>query len=454
MMKKLTLLASAVALVFSCNALAKLPADQVARLGQDLTAVGAEKAGNAAGTIPEWTGGIQAAPAGYKPGDHHPNPFADDKVLFTISKANLDQYRQFLSPGQIALFDLYPDTFKMNVYPTRRSASFPQYFYDATKRIAAQAELVQGGNGLKNAAIGIPFPIPSNGLEAIWNHIVRYRGVAASRNGGQAAPTAQGAYTIIGFDEQIMFKYSHPDATPEVLQAENILFRFKQSVTTPARLAGTALLVHETMDQVATPRQAWTYNTGQRRVRRAPNVAYDAPGTASDGLRTTDDFDMFNGSPDRYNWELKGKQEMYIAYNDYKLHSKELKYADILMAGHINPEHVRYEKHRVWVVEATLKEGTRHVYGKRVFFIDEDSWQIHVADLYDNRGDLYRVAVAHGLNYYEVPTHWSTLEVYHDLNSRRYIAIGLDNEDRMYDFSVTLSDNDFTPASLRREGTR
>jgi len=453
-MKKLTLLASAVTLVFSCQTLAKLPADQVARLGQDLTPIGAERAGNAAGTIPEWTGGIKAAPAGYKPGDHHPNPFADDKVLFTITKANLDQYRQFLSPGQIALFDLYPETFKMNIYPTRRSASFPQYFYDATKQIASQAELVEGGNGLRNAAIGIPFPIPANGLEAIWNHTVRYRGVAASRNGGQAAPTAQGAYTIIGFEEQIMFKYSHPDATATALEAENILFRFKQSVTSPARLAGTALLVHETMDQVATPRQAWTYNTGQRRVRRAPNVAYDAPGTASDGLRTTDDFDMFNGSPDRYNWELKGKQEMYIAYNDYKLHSNSLKYADILMPGHINPEHVRYEKHRVWVVEATLKDGTRHVYGKRVFFIDEDSWQIHVADLYDNRGDLYRVAVAHGLNYYEVPTHWSTLEVYHDLNSRRYIAIGLDNEDKMYDFSVTLSDNDFTPASLRREGTR
>lgn len=453
-MKKLTLLASAVALVFSSNVLAKLPADQVARLGQDLTPIGAERAGNAAGTIPEWTGGILSAPAGFKPGDHHPNPFADDSILFTITKANLEQHRQFLSPGQIALFDLYPDTFKMNIYPTRRSASFPQYFYDATKRIAANAELVEGGNGIRNAAIGIPFPIPSNGLEAIWNHIVRYRGVAATRNGGQAAPTANGAYTLIGFDEQIMFKYSHPDATPEALQEENILFRFKQSVTTPARLAGTALLVHETMDQVATPRQAWTYNTGQRRVRRAPNVAYDAPGTASDGLRTTDDFDMFNGSPDRYNWELKGKREMYIAYNDYKLHSNSLKYSDILMAGHINPEHVRYEKHRVWVVEATLKDGMRHVYGKRVFFIDEDSWQIHVADLYDNRGDLYRVAIAHGLNYYEVPTHWSTLEVYHDLNSRRYIAIGLDNEDKMYDFSVTLSDNDFTPAALRREGTR
>ncbi len=452
-MKKLTLLSSAIALVLSCSAAAKISPDQVARLGADLTPLGAEKAGNKDGSIPAWEGGITTAPAGYKPGDHHPDPFSGDKVLFTIDKSNLAKYKDTLSPGQLALFDLYP-TYKMNVYQSRRTASYPQYVYDATKKIAATAELVEGGNGIKNAAIGVPFPIPANGLEAIWNHTLRFRGVAASRNGGQAAPTATGDYTLIGFDEQIMFKYSDKAATAEALQNENILFRFKQSVTTPARLAGTALLVHETMDQVKTPRQAWTYNTGQRRVRRAPNVAYDAPGTASDGLRTTDDFDMFNGSPDRYNWKLVGKKEMYIPYNSYKLHSKDAKYADILKPGHINPEYVRWEKHRVWQVEATLKEGMRHVYGKRVFFIDEDSWQIHVADLYDARGELYRVAVAHGLNYYEVPTHWSTLEVYHDLNSRRYIAIGLDNEDKMYDFSVKLSDNDFTPAALRREGTR
>ncbi|WP_215397579.1 DUF1329 domain-containing protein [Rheinheimera oceanensis] len=453
-MKKLTLISSAIALVLSCSVAAKITPEQAARLGNDLTPLGAEKAGNADGSIPAWNGGITAAPAGYTPGMHHPNPFADDKIILTIDKSNLEQHKNLLSPGQIKLFEIYPDTYKMNIYQTRRTASYPQYVYDATKNIATKAELIEGGNGIINAAIGIPFPIPANGLEAIWNHLLRFRGVAASRNGGQAAPTAAGAYTIIGFDEQIMFKYSEPTATAEALTAENILFRFKQGVTSPARLAGTALLVHETMDQVKTPRQAWTYNTGQRRVRRAPNVAYDAPGTASDGLRTTDDFDMFNGSPDRYNWTLKGKQEMYIAYNDYKLHSNEVKYADLLMPGHINPEYVRWEKHRVWVVEAVLKDNTRHVYGKRVFYIDEDSWQIHVADLYDNRNELYRVAVAHGLNYYEVPTHWSTLEVYHDLNSRRYIALGLDNEDKMYNFSVSLTDADFTPAALRREGTR
>jgi hypothetical protein len=453
-MKKLTLISSAMALVLSCSVTAKITPEQAARLGSDLTPLGAEKAGNADGSIPAWTGGITSAPAGYSTGMHHLDPFKDDKVLMTIDKSNVEQFKNLLSPGQVKLFEIYPDTYKMNIYQSRRTASYPKYVYDATKNIATKAELIEGGNGIVNAAIGIPFPIPQNGLEAVWNHLLRFRGVAASRNGGQAAPTAAGAFTIIGFDEQIMFKYSEPNATAEALTAENILFRFKQGVTSPARLAGTALLVHETMDQVKTPRQAWTYNTGQRRVRRAPNVAYDAPGTASDGLRTTDDFDMFNGSPDRYNWKLVGKQELYIPYNSYKLHGSDVKYADLLMAGHINPDYVRWEKHRVWTVEATLKDDTRHVYGKRVFYIDEDSWQIHVADLYDNRNELYRVAVAHGLNYYEVPTHWSTLEVYHDLNSRRYIAIGLDNEDKMYDFSVALTDADFTPAALRREGTR
>src|SRR5690606_37169270 len=124
--------------------------------------------------------GITSAPAGYSTGDHHINPFASDEIVLTIDKSNVAEHQSLLSPGMLQLFDIYPDTFKMNVYPTRRSASYPQYFYDATKKIATAAELVQGGNGLINAAIGIPFPMPANGLEAIWNHIVRYRGVAAT----------------------------------------------------------------------------------------------------------------------------------------------------------------------------------------------------------------------------------------------------------------------------------
>lgn len=454
-MKKLTILSAAVILALGAPmTMAKVSEADAAKLGTSLTPMGAEAGPNADGSIPAWDGGITEPVAGYTKGMHHPDPYSQDKVVMTITNANKDQFKDQLTPGQMKLFELYPETFKMNVYQTRRSASVPQFVYDATKANATRAELVAEGNGVSGASIGVPFPIPANGLEVIWNHVLRFRGVDIETARSQAAPMANGSYTLVETSEEIRFEYSRPEITLDQLKASNTLFYFKQVVTQPARLAGTALLVKETMDQEALPRQAWTYNTGQRRVRKAPNVAFDTPGSVSDGLRTTDDFDMYNGSPVRYNWELIGKKEIYIPYNDYKLHSDKVKYDEILKPGHINPELVRWEKHRVWEVKATLKEGMRHIYKTRVFYIDEDSWQASVVDLYDNRDELYRVAVAHGLNYYEVPTHWSTLEVFHDLQSRRYIAMGLDNEGRMYNFDAKLSEANFTPDALRREGIR
>jgi hypothetical protein len=453
-MNKVTLLSLTISMVLSTGVFAKVPSDQAAKLSSEFTPVGATRAANNDGSIPKWTGGITKAPEGYSVGDHHLDPYPNDKIQFTITASNVDKYKDVLTPGQIKLFETYPETYKMNVYQTRRSASYPEHVYKAVSDNAIRSELVENGNGIKDAAVGIPFPMPANGLEAIWNHTLRYRGEGVTRQGGQASPTASGSYTYVGLNESLLLPYNIKGAASASLEKTNILFKFKQKVTEPARLAGTALLVHETMDQVKTPRQAWTYNTGQRRVRRAPNVAYDAPGTASDGLRTTDDFDMYNGAPNRYNWTLKGKQELYIPYNDYRLHSDKVKYDDILQPGHINPALVRYEKHRVWVVEANLKESTRHIYKKRVFYIDEDSWQVAVTDIYDNRDELYRVGVSHTINYYEVPTLWSTLDVFHDIQSRRYIALGLDNEARMYDFSTELKERDFTPAALRREGRR
>ena len=229
---------------------------------------------------------------------------------------------------------------------------------------------------------------------------------------------------------------------------------FEQKVTAPARLAGTILMVHETLDQVKESRRAWVYNTGQRRVRRAPQVAYDNPGTASDGMRTSDQLDMFNGGIDRYDWKLVGKREVYVPYNSYKLHSDSLKVADIVTPMHINQEHSRYELHRVWVVEATLKDGKRHIYAKRRFYVDEDSWGVLVVDQYDNRGRLWRVSEGHGINYYDILSFWTTLEVHMDILSGRYLAHGLDNENDMYDFSYESKSGDYTPAALRRRGRR
>ncbi|MBY6106054.1 DUF1329 domain-containing protein [Ferrimonas balearica] len=454
-MKKITVMASAMALMFGSGlAMAKVSPEEAAKLGKELTPMGAEMAGNADGSIPAWTGGITTPPAGYQPGSFHLDPYAGDAKIATITKDNMAEYAPFLSAGVQKMFEMYPDTFKMNLYPTHRSGSYPQFIYDATIKNATSAELVDGGNGIRGAATGVPFPIPANGLEVIWNHILRYRGETAEIQRNQAAPTAGGSYTLVETNEQIKFLYTIPGADAATLAKDNLLFYFKQVVTAPARLAGTALLVHETMDQSKQPRQAWTYNTGQRRVRRAPNVAFDTPGTASDGMRTTDDFDLYNGSPERYNWELVGKQEMYIPYNDYKLHSGDVKYDQILQAGHINMDLVRWEKHRVWVVEATLKDGVRHLYKTRRFYIDEDSWQIALVDLYDNRDEMYRVGMAHTVNYYEQPLVWTTLEVFYDLNSRRYMAMGLDNEGKVANFDADISAKDFTPQALRRQGRR
>lgn len=450
-MKTKFLLTSVLVLLTSVAASAAISAADAARLGNDLTPLGGEKAGNADGSIPAWTGGLTTPPAGYTPGMHHPDPFKDDPVLFTINAANADQHAGKLTAGHLALLKAYP-TYVMPVYATHRSASNPQRIYDATKQHATTATLTEGGNGVTGTVIGIPFPIPQNGLEVLWNHLTRYRGVAASRFISQAAPQRNGSYTLVDFDDEFLFNYAREGIQEQDL--DNVLVYFKQGVAAPARLAGSILVVHETMDQVKEARRAWVYNTGQRRVRRAPNVSYDNPGTAADGMRTTDQFDMFSGAPDRYEWKLVGKKEMIVPYNSYKLHSNSLKYPDILKPLHINQDLTRYELHRVWVVDATLKPGTNNVYSRRTFYIDEDSWQLLAADLYDGRGQLWRVSEAHCINYYDAQVFWSTLEVHTDLIAGRYLAIGLDNENKMYDFSLVRSPQDYTPATLRQEGVR
>ena len=437
------------ALVFP--AAAELPADQVARLGNDLTPLGGEGAGNADGTIPAWTGGITEPPTGYVHGEHHRDPYAGDEPLFVIDASNLDEHRDRLSVGHQRMLETYP-TFRIPIYPTRRSAAVPQRIYDATRNVAATARLMDDGNGVGGAVIGIPFPIPKNGLEVIWNHLLRYRGETVECSLGQAAVTRSGDYTMVKYGVEVELRYSLPGMTEERL--DNTMMFFKQKVLAPARLAGGILLVHETMNQFREPRSAWTYNPGQRRVRRAPNVAYDNPGTTTDGLRTADQFDMFNGAVDRYEWRLVGKRELYVPYNAYRLHSGDLAVADILTPLHVNPEHLRYELHRVWVVDATLKEGARHIYKRRTFYVDEDSWQILLADIYDNRDQLWRVSEGHVINYYEKPLMWPTLEVHTDLQAGRYLALGLDNEFDMCTYDVAFTSRDFTPAALRRAGRR
>jgi hypothetical protein len=421
------------------------------RLGANLTPLGGEKAANAAGTIPAWDGGITKPPAGYVPGKHYVDPYAADKPLFTITQADAAKYAANLSEGHKALLKTYA-SFKMIVYPTRRSASAPQRVYDATAKNVGRAKVVNNGNGVEGAVGGPAFPMPKTGNEVIWNHLLRFRGETAGRWVIQAVPTRGGQYTPVQFDEETQFLYHLPGMTPETLN--NRILYFKQTVTAPARLAGGILLVHEFLDQVKKPRDAWLYNPGQRRVRRAPQVAYDNPGTAADNMRTSDQLDMYNGAPDKYDWKLVGKREIYVPYNAYRLQDPKLKYKDIVTPLHINPEHCRYELHRVWVVDATLKAGERNIYKRRTFYLDEDSWQIVIIDQYDNRDQLWRVSEGHAMNFYNVPAVWTSAETITDLQAGRYLVMGLYNESRVHDFSLKRSEADFTPDALRQEGVR
>ncbi len=426
--------------------------DQIHRLSEDLTPMGSERAGNAEGTIPEWTGGITKPPAGYSPGDHHPNPFPDDKPLFRITGSNFEQYGDKLSVGQKALFAKYPDTYFMDVYPTRRSASFPERIYEMTAKNGGTARLAENGEGVLDAAEGFPFPFPENAYELMWNHKLKYKGIGGVRYNTQIAPTASGKFSVTVIREELLGLYYRPGVT--IADINNILLYFFQEVESPARLAGNILLVHETLNQIELPRQAWVYNPGQRRVRRAPNVAYDNPGTASDGLRTNDMTDMFNGAMDRFDWAVVGKKEMYVPYNSYAAHAKGVSYDDFIRPGHLNPELMRYELHRVWVVEATLKKGMRHINARRTYYLDEDSYQIVLIDHYDGRLQLWRVSEGHAINYYDVPTFWTTIEAHYDLQSGRYVAQGFDNNTAVNTFNVEMQASQFTPQALRTRGRR
>ena len=439
--------------LFASSVMAAVSADEAAKLGTSLTPFGAEKAGNAAGTIPAWTGGLAKDAAAVDSRGFLSNPFAGEKPLFTITAQNADQYKDNLTPGQLAMFKRYPDTYRMPVYTTHRSATMPTEVIEATKANALNTNMVQGGNGLEKFSVANAFPIPKNGLEVVWNHITRYRGGSVKRYVTQATPQTNGSYSLVYFDDEFVFPNKLKDY--DASKPSNVLFYFKQKVTAPSRLAGNVLLVHETLDQIKEPRMAWLYNAGQRRVRRAPQVSYDGPGTAADGLRTSDNLDMYNGAPDRYEWKLNGKKEVYISYNNYELDSPKLKYADIIKAGHINQDVTRYELHRVWHVTATLKAGERHIYAKSDFFIDEDTWQAAAIDHYDGRGNLWRVAEAHSLHYFNKQVPWYSLEALYDLQSGRYLALGMKNEEKQsYEFGSVASSSEFTPAALRQAGVR
>ena len=441
--------------LFSAFAQARLNDAELARLDQDLTPMGAERAGNADGSIPAWTGQWRGAPPHVQfagSGSVQPDPYADERPLFSINAQNLEQYRDRLSDGQLALFARYPKSYRLDVYPSHRDFRYSQVVEDNIRENGRSSELRDGGDSLAGAWGASPFPIPKNGHELVWNLNLQAKGggedsiynlVVTYANGKQARQVQR---------TQILHVWSDPagsraDGTSELQSL------FMQTQLEPARALGEITFGQEFVDSIAQPRQNWQYVPGTRRIRRAPNVGYDNPSTGAAGsARVNDDSRMFNGAPDRYDWKILGKRELYIPYHNYKLDDPALKVADITATlGHPNPDHIRYELHRVWVLEGTLKPGKRHIYSRRVVYIDEDSWGGVMADNYDARGTLWRSNLQTSYYAYDTQTYQARASVYQDLISGAYLVDRLANEHRpvrLADFEFDASY--FTPASVRK----
>jgi len=424
---KTKLLTTALTLSLAASAaVAEVPANQAARLGADLTPMGAEKAGSTSG-VSSWSGRAingSALLSGFD-GGALPNPFASEKASYTITAGNAAQYDSQLTVGQKAMLATYPDSYRLNVYKSNRTCTYPDFVYKAAKRNAAVGQLIDGGNGISEAIMASPFPIPSSAAEVVWNHTLRYRGERVARDFNITAPTAGGDFTLTYTRDEIVFPYSNAqNARAEDLN--NISIYFVAYTSAPARRAGNVVLVHETLNMAKEGRKAWTYSPGTRRVRRAPNIAYDNPVTNGDGMGTSDQYDGYNGAPDRYTWTVSGVEEKLSQQNNYNAVLTD--YDTLLQAGHANPDVMRYEMRRQWVIEGNLKGDARHIYAKRVLRMDEDSKQMTAGEMYDGRGELWRVQeIGQAPDYRpDAQVCWTTGgEFIYDLLAGRYMGLAM-----------------------------
>ncbi len=340
----------------------------------------------------------------------------------------------------------------MPIYPSHRDGRYSEIIEARTQWNAQNTRMVNGIDGLHNFTGGPAFPIPKSGAEVMWN---------ARLN--QAVPIAQGLYDEIAVypngdrkNQRTQLYYESPFANTDrkvgvvdedISPVGGFIF---VKIVAPAREKGTMLMMHEPLDQVRNQRKAWIFLPGSGRVRRAANAGFDTP-VGPGGRKTVDDNLGFNGSMERYDWNLIGKKEIFIPYHSYRFDDPDINYADLLSPKHANPSHMRYELHRVWIVEATLKAGQRHIYEKRRFYLDEDNWLIALNESFDGHGELWRVGVQNSLYDFHLQSYITRVLMIHDLQAKAYIASGLVNDTKPTNYNIKAKgEKFFTPASLRK----
>lgn len=452
---------SALAMLITAPVQAGVGASEAAHLGKDLTPLGAERAGNKDGSIPEWKGcpDLGAPMDKLKAGDRRWVPFANEKPLYSITAANVEQYKAKLSDGVQALLQKYPQTMRVDVYPTHRTHCAPEWVYQATARNATQAKrIIQGGNdGVEGAVNGIPFPIPKDGEEVRWNTNMRWRGESFESKLRHFSMTTKGD-RVLGtqatqYDQYEAYRKGI--SLKDYAAGGSLGWMFMQFTDAPSFRAGEGIVARDTTNYTKQDRQVWQYLVGQRRVRRAPNMGWDTPDFVNSGANFFDEvFGSAYTSQERYEYKLVGKKEMLIPYNNNRIFA--LKEDQIYGKYHHNPDAVRWELHRVWVLEATLKPGKRHAVSKRMFYVDEDTWGTAMFDGWDPSGKLWRVSLE--LNYY-LPDMPGVMSSYSDI---LYVLDGAwsSRNTVFYDTGYQLKavpmkpESFFSPDSLAGQGVR
>lgn len=440
----------------SATVMAKVSEQEAAKLGNELTCTGAIAAGNAAGTIPAYSGKYLGTPDGveYTPnvGQHPVDPFASDKTILVIDGSNYKSYAKNLTAGQQAMFERYPQTFKIPVYQGRREFRYPDNICDVIKKNAVDAELIDDGFGFSGYKGAVPFPIPdeTQALQVLANHNFPYRAYTYSTLRDIADVSSTGKVSWGRLTNAGLNVTNHPDEIGKPM--EGVMAYSLGETKLPIRSKGNATVTSEPVNFARGTRLAWSYNPGTRRVRQLPEYGFDTPIGGTSGKLTIDSDRLMNGSPERFNWALKGKKEIYIPANAYKVHGSNVKYDDLLAVGHANPDYMRYELRRVWVLEGTLKDSYRHRYGRRTMYIDEDTWHGVMADYYDTRDTLVQHAF---INYYyafDAQAWEAGTSFYHDLTTGGFVGYNMFQERKKGPLlnGQNFTKDNFTPAALRR----
>ncbi|GGX95710.1 DUF1329 domain-containing protein [Massilia dura] len=421
-MKPSKCLAALTALICELGALHAYAAtpEEAAKLKTTLTPLGAERAGNADGSIPAWTGDVPKPPGGLKAGSVTAAPFADEKPLYQINAANMDKYAGKLSEATKHLMKTYPD-YRLDVYPTHRTATAPQSVYDNTFKNATNAKLAKGGLAVEGAYGGLPFPIPKSGIEAIWNLYLSWKGVTISTAYNMWLITSDGKRTLAStIDITEQYPYYSPQGNAGTFNG--VYWEHKGVTTAPSRSVGEAIIGVFSTDFKDKEPGSWQYLPGQRRVRKIPNVSYDTPNFYMSGVTQFDESYGFFGKPDQMDFTIVGKREMYVPYNTNKFNATAPEQA--FGPSFPKPENVRWELHRVWEVDVKLKPGMRNVVPKRKLYFDEDTWSVLLADEWDAQGKLYRGLVSYPFVSYDLPGVIALPFVTFDFQARAYSVAG------------------------------